>query len=112
MFNEILVKLVIVGLNPAKNDYAVGIVEGKIPSVNSTELKSVLEFSQKFIKAPTDWYVVKKQTFLVVDKSLYLIFSAVVPHNMKLENAEWLSFDKIEYLSDTDRQIVVEGVRL
>lgn len=110
MFNEVLVKLVIFGTNPAQNEYSVGVVEGQVPSINSTELESVIAFSQKFIKAPTDWYVVRKKTFLVVEKSLYLIYSAVVPHSMKLENAEWLSFSKIDSLSETDRQIVLEGV--
>ncbi len=105
-------KLIIVGLNPANNDYSIGVVENEIPFVDSTELKTVVELSQKFIKAPVDWYTISKQTFLVVDKSLYLIYSAVVPQNLTLQNAKWLSFNQVDSLSDVDRQIVMEGVRL
>lgn len=111
MFNEVLIKLVIFGTNPTQNEYSIGVVDGAVPSISSIELESVLGFSQKFIKAPTDWYAVTKKTFLVADKSLYLIYSAVIPHSMKLENAEWLSFSKIDSLSEIDRQIVMEGIR-
>ena len=121
MFSKILVHLVVVGQNPSNNEYSIGLSKekdnyftlnidcnGEDPAVLACSL------ADYFIKAPPDWYSIRKQSFIAHGDKLRLIYTVTIPNNIKLKNADWLSVGQISQsnISEDDRDVIIEGLKL
>lgn len=117
MQRDILIHLVILGKNPATGDFSIGLMKDRTIQGNSL-LEPDIEacnLAEKYINAPIDWYGVRKQTFIVSDDAIHLIYAATIPDNIKLKDgAVWFPLSKLHpaELKDIEKDIIIQGMRL
>jgi hypothetical protein len=122
MKRAISVHLIIVGKNLIDNEYSVGLknIDGKVSTIQ-IELDNEADIiacnlAVEHIKAPLEWYEVRKQTFICLNNNLYLIYVATVPQNIKLiKEASWYSIRSLndaKFVSEIEKDIILEGIRL
>jgi len=118
MQRNVLVHLIIIGRNPATGDYSIGLNKNK-----TIQGQSMIEpdaeacnLAEKYINAPLDWYGVRKQTFVISDDAIHLIYVATIPDNIKLKDgAEWCHVTKLsskEFVNEVEKDIIIQGMRL
>lgn len=101
-------KLVILGLNPENQHYSVIIDnEGCVPTGEDVEVVFKVYFD-----VPANWSVIRKQTFVIVDNVVYLIYNVVVPKNLKPKSGKWLDLSKTADLNDADKNVILEGTKI
>lgn len=121
MKQNISIHLVIIGNNPADNEFSLALIEtdGKIHTIQGTVDKEpdiiACDYATKFIDAPLDWYSVRKQTFITSEDGVHLIYVVTIPINVKLKkNIKWYPIYKLnsyEFKSDIEKDVIIEGIK-
>lgn len=118
----IVIHLVIVGQNPNNNEYSIGLAGSETGlglSTTKINLKKepdidACSLATKYIKAPLEWYSVRKQTFIYSDNVLRLIYIATVPNNISLIGINWYpitSLNNVKFENEIEKDIIIEGIK-
>jgi len=119
----IVVHLVIIGKNPLKNEYSLGLLRDlenkKVKTVqqvfkDDSPESIACNLATDSIKAPLDWYSVRKHNFVYINGNLHLIYIATIPENIKLNNVEWFSIRELDEknIDEVERDIIIEGIKI
>lgn len=118
MLQKLLVNLVIIGKDLKNNlsvallnkaEKYVGIFEEPTANIDET----AVTLAQRHIKAPLDWYELRRNTFLQQGDKLYLIYTAILPNDTSLKGCEWVKLENVpNVVEDADTALCVsKGLR-
>lgn len=119
MLKNILVTLVITGKD-LHNNLSLALVkqgEGKytLPSMtlDCVADEDAIFLAIKHIKAPVDWYEVRRKTFLQEGDTIYLVYGVVLPNDTAIKDCEWIKIQEVHGLIEDNGIIrcAAQGLR-
>jgi hypothetical protein len=108
MPNQILAHLVVVGVNPNDQEWAIGLSEGstlKVPIGGSKTIHDkALQIADDYLNVDERFLVIEPATFHQEnpDDTIHLIFVIKIPQNIKLFKAEWIRASQLAEYCKSD----------